>query len=131
MFEILINNFKFISILMSMFLGSFICNTLLGLYNNISILKQCFSKERLVEGLIKGALIFISSVIIVTIISLLPEALTAFGFDFDTNILEDVSLIGMASVIISTIVKYLKDAIQKFYQILTDSNNEMEVKESE
>lgn len=118
MFDILINNLQLITILIFAFLGSLGINTLLGIYYNINTLKEQFSREKLVIGLIRGGIILLSGLAITTIVSLLPEILTQFGISTETNLFENVSTIAMAGILTSTIVHYLTDALKKFYAIL-------------
>ena len=47
MFSTLLNNLALISILIIMYLASMLTNTVLGLYNNISNIKESFSKQKL------------------------------------------------------------------------------------
>ena len=118
MFSTLLNNLALISILIIMYLASMLTNTILGLYNNISNIKESFSKQKLFSGLIKGGITLAGALAIAAIISLLPDVLLAFGIQSESNILESISIAAMGGVIASAVVRYMGDAIKKLYEIL-------------
>ena len=118
MFSTLLNNLALISILIIMYLASMLTNTVLGLYNNISNIKESFSKQKLFSGLIKGGITLVGALAIAAIISLLPDVLLAFGIQSESNILESISVAAMGGVIASAVVRYMSDAIKKLYEIL-------------
>lgn len=124
MFETLIANLKLVGVLMAMFIGSFGTNVLLGLYQNIGVAKEQFSKERLVEGLIRGAIVLVGCAILTVIISLLPTCVSAIGITVEDGVMEGISVVAMGGVILSMIIRYLKDAITKFYSILYGNKEE-------
>ena len=127
MFSTLLNNLALISILVIMYLASMLTNTVLGLYNNISNIRESFSKEKLISGLVKGGITLIGALAIASIISLLPDVLLAFGIQSEDNILESISVAAMGGVIASTVVRYMGDAIKKLYEIIgARMNNETE-----
>ena len=118
MFSTLLNNLALISILVIMYLASMLTNTVLGLYNNISNIRENFSKTKLISGLVKGGITLIGALAIASIISLLPDVLLAFGIQSEGNILESISVAAMGGVIASAVVRYMSDAIKKLYEIL-------------
>lgn len=118
MFSTLLNNLALISILIIMYLASMLTNTVLGLYNNISNIKENFSKQKLFSGLIKGGITLAGALAIAAIISLLPDVLLAFGIQSESNILESISVAAMGGIIASAVVRYMSDAIKKLYEIL-------------
>lgn len=118
MFNTLVDNLQLVGILMLMFAGSFLANLLLGIYSNIIYAKEQFSKEKLIQGLLRGAIAMIGCFFITAIVSLLPEMISALGVTVESNALEGISITAISGVIISTIFRYLKDALQKFYAIL-------------
>lgn len=126
MFSTLGSNLLLILILTLMYLGSLIANTILGIYNNTSNLKETFSKEKLLNGLLKGLIILVGAMLITVIISLLPEVLTAFGISASSAIVESISVAAMAGVLGSTVMKYAVDAVKKLYTILGAKTEEME-----
>ena len=113
MFETLVSNFKLIGILMAMYIGSFGANVILGIYSNIAGAKEEFSKEKLVQGLVRGLIVLLGC-----IISLLPDMVSALGVTIEDGALEGISITAMSGIIVSMIFRYLKDALQKFYTIL-------------
>ena len=54
MFDILLQNLQLIAMLILAFLGSLGINTLLGIYYNLNTLKEQFSREKLITGLVRG-----------------------------------------------------------------------------
>lgn len=118
MFETLFNNLALVGMLTVMYLGSVVLNTLLGVYNNISQLKDEFSKEKLINGLVKSGIALIGSLGITLFITLLPQILTYFGIAADSVVIESISVAAIAGVMGSSILKYLSDALKKFYTIL-------------
>ena len=118
MFSTLLNNLALISILVIMYLASMLTNTVLGLYNNISNIRENFSKTKLISGLVKGGITLIGALAIASIISLLPDVLFAFGIQSEGNILESISVAAMGGVIASAVVRYMGDAIKKLYEII-------------
>ena len=118
MFSTLLNNLALISVLVIMYLASMLTNTVLGLYNNISNIRESFSKEKLISGLVKGGITLIGALAIASIISLLPDVLLAFGIQSEDNILESISVAAMGGVIASAVVRYMGDAIKKLYEII-------------
>ena len=118
MFSTLLNNLALISILIIMYLASMLTNTVLGLYNNISNIKESFSKQKLFSGLIKGGITLAGALAIAAIISLLPDVLLAFGVQSENNILESISIAAMGGVIASAVSRYMSDAVKKLYEIL-------------
>lgn len=127
MFEMLLSNLMLIAILVLMYLGSLALNTVLGTYHNISNLKETFTKEKLISGLIRGGIVLLGSLGITVLISLLPEVLAIFGIAAEATLIEGISIAAIAGVMGSTILRYLGDAIKKFYTIL-GYNNKEEVK---
>lgn len=133
MFELLLKNIQLITILILAYLGSLGINTLLGVYYNLNTLKEGFSKEKLIAGLVRGGIVLVGGLAITVIISLLPEILTNFGISTSNELFENLSIVAMAGVLASTIARYLGDALKKFYAIL-DSHTEIhpiETKEPE
>ena len=118
MFSMLLGNITLITILVLMYLGSLVLNTVLGTYHSVSNLKESFSKERLIQGAIKGGIVLIGALGLSVLISLLPEVLMAFGIAAETTLIEGLSSAAIAGVMGSTIVRYLCDALKKFYTIL-------------
>ena len=118
MFSMLLGNITLITILVLMYLGSLVLNTVLGTYHSVSNLKESFSKERLIQGAIKGGIVLIGALGLTVLISLLPEVLMAFGIAAETTLIEGLSSAAIAGVMGSTIVRYLCDALKKFYTIL-------------
>lgn len=118
MFETLVSNFKLIGILMAMYIGSFGANVILGIYSNITGAKEEFSKEKLVQGLVRGLIVLLGCFAITCIISLLPDMVSALGVTIEDGALEGISITAMSGIIVSMIFRYLKDALQKFYTIL-------------
>jgi hypothetical protein len=118
MFSTLVENFKLIGILMAMYLGSFGVNVLLGLYSNIAEAKQSFSKEKFLQGLLRGLIAGIGCFVVTAIISLLPNLVAALGITVEDGALEGISITAMSGVILSLIFRYIKDALTKFYTIL-------------
>lgn len=124
MFELLLKNIQLITILILAYLGSLGINTLLGVYYNLNTLKEGFSKEKLIAGLVRGGIVLVGGLAITVIISLLPEILTNFGISTSNELFENLSIVAMAGVLASTIARYLGDALKKFYAIL-DSHTEI------
>lgn len=126
MLSCLLDNLQLIGVLILMYVGSLGANTLLGLYNNINNLKENFSKEKLLNGIIRGGIVLIGSLVITVIISLLPDVLKALGVQTEANLLDGVSIVAIAGVLASMIVRYLKDAVSKFYSILYGKSEEIQ-----
>lgn len=118
MFDTLLSNLMLIGILVCMYLGSLVLNTILGVYHNVADLKNEFSKEKMISGLVKGAIVLVGSLGIAAMVSLLPELLAAFGIAADSALLEGISIAAIGGVMVSSIVKYIGDAIKKLYVIL-------------
>ena len=129
MFSLLIENVLLITILVFMYLGSLAANTVLGTYHNIVNLKENFSKEKLISGLIRGGIVLGGALMITAIISLLPEVLAAFGITAEVALFEGISVIAMGGVLASTIVRYLGNAVKKLYVILGNKTTTPEIKE--
>ena len=126
MLSCLLDNLQLIGVLILMYVGSLGANTLLGLYNNINNLKENFSKEKLLNGIIRGSIVLVGSLVITVIISLLPDVLKALGVQTEANLLDGVSIVAIAGVLASMIVRYLKDAVSKFYSILYGKSEEIQ-----
>lgn len=126
MLSCLLDNLQLIGVLILMYVGSLGANTLLGLYNNINNLKENFSKEKLLNGIIRGGIVLVGSLVITVIISLLPDVLKALGVQTEANLLDGVSIVAIAGVLASMIVRYLKDAVSKFYSILYGKSEEIQ-----
>ena len=126
MFEVLLENVKLIGILILSYLGSWGINTLLGIYYNLKTVKESFSKAKLLSGLGRGGIILVGGLMITAIISLLPVILQNFGISADNQLFENVSVIAMVGVLLTTILRYLKDALQKFYNIISSKNTDEE-----
>jgi len=125
MFNVLLGNIVLIAILVFMYLGSLVLNTVLGTYHNISNLKENFSKEKLIAGAIRGGIVLVGALGITVLISLLPEVLAAFGLAAETALIEGLSTAAIAGVMGSTILRYLGDALKKFYTILGYNKEEV------
>ena len=115
MFETLLSNLLLVFILVVMYLASLAANTILGIYHNISEVKENFSKEKLISGLTRGGIVLLGALLIACIISLLPEVLAAFGIATETALFESISVAAMAGAMGSTIVRYLGAAVNKLY----------------
>lgn len=126
MFSILMENLFFIGILVLMYLGSLGANTLLGVYHNLSTVKEDFSKEKFLSGLARGGIVLVGSLLITFIISLLPEVLSGFGISTEAGLFESISVVAMGGVMATTIVRYLGDALKKLYLILGSKNESKE-----
>ena len=126
MLSCLLENLQLIGVLILMYVGSLGANILLGLYNNINNLKENFSKEKLLNGIIRGGIVLVGSLVITVIISLLPDVLKALGIQTEANLLDGVSIVAIAGVLASMIVRYLKDAVSKFYSILYGKSEEIQ-----
>ncbi len=126
MMTCLLNNLELIGILILMYVGAAGANILLGMYNNISNLKERFSKEKLIAGLTRCGIVLVGSLLITVIISLLPDILKALGVQTDANLFDGISIVAIAGVLSSMIVRYLKDAVSKFYSILYGKSEEIE-----
>ena len=126
MFSILMENLFFIGILVLMYLGSLGANTLLGVYHNLSSVKEDFSKEKFLSGLTRGGIVLVGSLLITFIISLLPEVLAGFGISTEAGLFESISVVAMGGVMATTIVRYLGDALKKLYLILGSKNESKE-----
>lgn len=124
MLNCLLNNLQLMGILIAMYVGAFGANTLLGIYSNLAQAKEQFSKEKLIQGLIKGVIVLIGSLAITIIISLLPDTLTTLGISVEDGMLEGISMVAIAGVMVTTILRYLKDAMSKFYAILYGEKKE-------
>lgn len=124
MFNLLLSNIMLIAILVFMYLGSLVLNTVLGTYHNVSNLKESFSKEKLIEGAVRGGIILACALGITVLISLLPEVLAAFGIAAEASLIEGLSTAAIAGVMGSTILRYLGDALKKFYTILGHNKEE-------
>ena len=125
MFSMLLSNLLLIGILVLMYLGSLALNTLFGTYHSISNLKENFSKDKLITGLIRGAIVLVGALGITVLISLLPEILVAFGIAAEVALIEGISTAAIAGVMGSTILRYLGDALKKFYTILGYNKEEV------
>ena len=126
MMTCLLNNLELIGILILMYVGAAGANILLGMYNNISNLKERFSKEKLIAGLTRCGIVLVGSPLITVIISLLPDILKALGVQTDANLFDGISIVAIAGVLSSMIVRYLKDAVSQFYSILYGKSEEIE-----
>ena len=126
MMTCLLNNLELIGILILMYVGAAGANILLGMYNNISNLKERFSKEKLIAGLTRCGIVLVGSLLITVIISLLPDILKALGVQTDANLFDGISIVAIAGVLSSMIVRYLKDAVSTFYSILYGKSEEIE-----
>lgn len=126
MLTCLLNNLQLIGILILMYVGAAGANILLGMYNNISNLKEGFSKEKLLTGLARCGIVLVGSLLITVIISLLPDILKALGVQTDANLFDGISIVAIAGVLSSMIVRYLKDAVSKFYSILYGKAGEIQ-----
>ena len=93
MFDLLLKNLQLISILILAYLGSLGINTLLGVYYNLKTVKEQFSKQKLVAGLVRGAIVLIGGLAITVIISLMPSILESFGIEADNGLFENVSIV--------------------------------------
>lgn len=118
MFSILLGNLRLFGILALMFLGSLGANTLLGIFYNIRSIGCQFSKKKLLDGLLRGGVLLAATVLIVVIVSVLPELLTSLDIAVPGEIVESLSMFAIAGVIISATIRYLQDALKKFYAIL-------------
>lgn len=126
MISVLISNLKIMGILALLFCGSFGANTLLGLYYNIGLIKENFSIKKFWQGLAKGGVILLAGLFITLIISILPFGLTEMGIVLDEVLLEGINITAICGVIMSSIVRYLKDALTKFYAIMSHEKEKEE-----
>ena len=131
MISVLISNLKIMGILALLFCGSFGANTLLGLYYNIGLIKETFSAGKFWQGLAKGGVVLLAGLFITLIISILPFGLTEMGIVLDEVLLEGINITAICGVIVSSIIRYLKDALTKFYAIMSHKEKEEEIIEED
>lgn len=114
----ILENLMLVGILVALYLGSLLLNTVLGTYNNVAQLKSEFSKEKMLAGLAKGGIVLVGALGISAMISVLPQVLEAFGVAADSVVAENISVAAIVGVMGSTIVRYVMDAVKKLYAIL-------------
>lgn len=114
----ILENLMLVGILVALYLGSLLLNTVLGTYNNVAQLKTEFSKEKMLAGLAKGGIVLVGALGISAMISVLPQVLEAFGVAADSVVAENISVAAIVGVMGSTIVRYVMDAVKKLYAIL-------------
>lgn len=114
----ILENLMLVGILVALYLGSLLLNTVLGTYNNVAQLKSEFSKEKMLAGLAKGGIVLVGALGISAMISVLPQVLEAFGVAADSVVTENISVAAIVGVMGSTIVRYVMDAVKKLYTIL-------------
>lgn len=131
MISVLISNLKIMGILALLFCGSFGANTLLGLYYNIGLIKETFSAGKFWQGLAKGGVVLLAGLFITLIISILPFGLTEMGIVLDEVLLEGINITAICGVVVSSIIRYLKDALTKFYTIMSHKEKEEEIVEED
>lgn len=121
MFSLLMENVLLVAILVCMYLGSLLTNTVLGTYHSVADLRERFSKARLLTGLVRGGIVLGGSLMMTIIVSLLPEVLAAFGITADTQLFEGVSIAAIGCLFTTTTAHYLADALKKMSAILNVS----------
>lgn len=131
MLTVLISNLKIMGILALLFFGSFSANTLLGLYYQIGLIKENFSKEKFLQGFYKAGVVLIAGLFITLIISILPFGLTEMGIILDEVLLEGINITAICGVIVTAVIRYLKDALTKFYAIMNYKKEEVKPEEKE
>ena len=125
MISVILENLKLIGSAMGLFVGSVAANTLLGLYNNIKILMQPFSKERLINTGLKTACLVVSIVLMVLVVTVMPVFCNSVGFPIPEEYVDVFSNLTIISAAISPSCKDLKDAYDKLCNIFNNINKQV------
>lgn len=125
MISVILENLKLIGIAMGLFVGSVAANTLLGLYNNIKILMQPFSKERLINTGLKTACLVASIILMVLVVTVMPVFCNGVGFPIPEEYVDVFSNLTIISAATVPSCKYLKDAYDKLCNIFNNINKQV------
>lgn len=119
MWEVLFSNLALIGALLVMFLCALSANTLFGVYYNVATLKESFKLDKLLLGLLRGAVVLVGVVGLIVVISLAPFILESAGLsDLTEAIINAISVIAIVGVILTATITYLIQALEKFKKIL-------------
>lgn len=118
MLTLLLDNLILVGQLFGILGASILLNTLMGLFYNVGALKEVFSWEKLLAGLLKGLIIAIGLGLITLIVSLAPAIVEQTVFADQAKIItEAISMLFIISALVAAIVKYAGQGFRKLYQI--------------
>lgn len=118
MLESLISNLELIGILIVMLAGTTAANILFGLYDNIELKNEVFSRDKLLGGLKKFGVVALGSACLVVVFALLPSVLELWKVDIDPAVIEGISAAVIVAVYVVAIASSGADALGKLRDIL-------------
>lgn len=118
MLESLISNLELIGILIVMLAGTTAANILFGLYDNIALKNEAFSRDKLLLGLKKFGVVALGSACLVIVFALLPGVLELWQVDVDPAVIEGISAVAIVVLYVMAIASSGADALGKLRDIL-------------
>lgn len=87
---------------------------------NVSNMKEDFSVERLVKGLLRMVCLAVSSAILSFVISTIPSLIPMVGIELSEEVVVLFSIATVAGVYLNGIIKYFKSAFDTINRIIND-----------
>lgn len=103
----------------ALFVMAYLANMLLGLYQNICILKNQFNKSKFIDGALKVGAIGLGCALLAIVVVLLPEFATMVGWEIPSDFAEVFQALAVIGIFLYSTCKYVADALGKLRNILS------------
>lgn len=118
MLQIILINLEKVGIGISLFLGAYIANILLGAWKNVKINGSQFDWKLILQSGIKFVILGIGVGILSIVVSIIPTYLTYIGIEIGAETMETIDSMVIIGAFVTATVKYVVDAINKIKTIL-------------
>lgn len=118
MLQIILMNLEKVGIGISLFLGAYIANILLGAWKNVKINGSQFDWKLILHSGIKFVILGIGVGILSVVVSIIPTYLTYIGIEIGAETMETIDSMVIIGSFITATIKYVADAVNKIKTIL-------------
>lgn len=118
MLQIILINLEKVGIGISLFLGAYIANILLGAWKNVKINGNQFDWKLILQSGVKFVILGIGVGILSIVVSIIPTYLTYIGIEIGAETMETIDSMVIIGAFVTATIKYVVDAINKIKTIL-------------
>lgn len=115
---IVIANLEKVGIGVSLFLGAYIANILLGVWKNVKIEGYDFNWELILQSLLKFVVLGLGVGLLSVVVSIIPMYLTYIGIEIGAETMETIDSMVIIGAFLTATIGYIGDGISKLKNIL-------------
>lgn len=115
---IVIANLEKVGIGVSLFLGAYIANILLGVWKNVKIEGYDFNWELILQSLLKFVVLGLGVGLLSVVASIIPMYLTYIGIEIGAETMETIDSMVIIGAFLTATIRYIGDGISKLKNIL-------------